>query len=48
MNWKDRIITNLDVLLSKPVVKGTRLSFAFLLDLKSSGGPDEQTLKSYP
>jgi uncharacterized protein (DUF433 family) len=36
------------VLVGKSVVKGTRLSVAFLLDLKSSGGPDEQILKSCP
>ena len=48
MYWKDRIITDPGVLIGKPVVKGTRLSVEFLLDLKAAGWPDEQILENYP
>ncbi len=48
MNWKDRIVTDSDVLVGKPVIKGTRLSVEFLLGLKAAGWPDEQILENYP
>ena len=48
MDWKDRIVTNPDVLVGKPVVKGTRLSVEFLLGLKAAGWSDEQILENYP
>lgn len=48
MNWKDRIVTDSDVLVGKPVVKGTRLSVEFLLGLKAVGWSDEQILENYP
>lgn len=48
MNWKDRIVTDSDVLVGKPVVKGTRLSVEFLLGLKAAGWSDEQILENYP
>ena len=47
MNWKDRIVTDSDVLVGKPVVKGTRLSVEFLLGLKAAGWSDEQILENY-
>ena len=48
MDWKDRIVTNPDVLVGKPVVKGTRLPVEFLLGLKAAGWSDEQILENYP
>lgn len=48
MNWKDRIVTDSDVLVGKPVLKGTRLSVEFLLGLKAAGWSDEQILENYP
>ena len=48
MDCKDHIVTNPDVLVGKPVVKGTRLSVEFLLGLKAAGWSDEQILENYP
>ncbi|MFN3341489.1 MAG: DUF433 domain-containing protein, partial [Flavobacteriales bacterium] len=33
MNWQDYIISDQEILLGKPVVKGTRLSVELILEL---------------
>jgi uncharacterized protein (DUF433 family) len=38
MEWKERIIADPKVLVGKPVVRGTRLSVDFLLDLMAQVG----------
>jgi len=48
MNWKDRIIADRDVLVGKPIVKGTRLSVDFILSLLAEGWTEEQVLENYP
>ncbi|MFO8004501.1 DUF433 domain-containing protein [Thioalkalivibrio sp.] len=48
MHWKDRIIADRDVLVGKPIVKGTRLSVDFILSLLAEGWTEEQVLESYP
>ena len=48
MNWKDRIVSDPEVLVGKPAVKGTRLSVEFLLGLKGAGWSDEQIIENYP
>ena len=47
-NWKKYIHSNPDVLVGKPVVKGTRLSVEFLLGLLAKGWSEKQILKNYP
>jgi uncharacterized protein (DUF433 family) len=37
MNWQDRIIIDPDVLVGKPVVRGTRLAVEFVIDLLAQG-----------
>lgn len=44
----NRIVTNPKVLQGKPVIEGTRISVAFLLDLLSSGMTVEQIVQEYP
>ncbi len=48
MNSRDRIVTDPAVLVGKAVVKGTRLSVDFLLDLLAQGWPDSEVLRNYP
>jgi len=48
MKWEDRIVASLDVLVGKPVVKGTRLSVEFIVDLLAGGWTQEQILDNYP
>ena len=48
MNWEDHIISDPEVLLGKPTLKGTRISVELILELFSKGWPEQQILESYP
>ena len=48
MDWRDRIEVNPKILVGKPVIKGTRLAVAHIVELLSEGWTREQILKSYP
>ncbi len=47
MNWQDRIVIDPNVLVGKPVIKGTRISVEFIVDLLGRGWTVEQILKEY-
>ena len=48
MDWNQYIVSDPEVLLGKPVVKGTRLSVEFLLGLFAAGWTEDQILTNYP
>ena len=48
MDWKQFIHSDPDILLGKPVVKGTRLSVDFILRLFANGWTEQQVLENYP
>jgi len=48
MNWKGHIAADPAVLAGKPVVKGTRLSVEFILDLFAEGWDEQRVLDNYP
>jgi uncharacterized protein (DUF433 family) len=48
MNWKDHITADPAVLVGKPVIKGTRLSVEFTLELIAEGWTEAQILANYP
>ena len=48
MNWQDHIITDPEVLLGKPTIKGTRLSVEFLLERLASGWTEDMLLENAP
>lgn len=48
MNWKDKIVSDKNILGGKPIVKGTRLSVEFLLGLFATGWREEDVLTNYP
>jgi len=48
IEWKDYIHSDPEILLSKPVVKGTRLSVEFILGLFAEGWTDQQIIENYP
>jgi len=48
VGWQDRIEINPKILVGKPVVKGTRMSVEFVVDLLASGWTQQQILDSYP
>ena len=47
MNWQDRIVIDPNVLVGKPVIKGTRISVEFTVDLLGRGWTVEQILDEY-
>jgi uncharacterized protein (DUF433 family) len=48
MNWRQYIHADPEILVGKPVVKGTRLSVDFLLRLFAVGWTEKQVLENYP
>jgi len=48
MDWKERIIVDPNILVGKPVVKGTRLAVEFIVDLLAQGWSEEEILRNYP
>ena len=46
--WREHIHSDPEILLGKPVVKGTRLAVDFILGLFAAGWTEEQVLESYP
>ncbi len=47
MNWQDRIIVDASVLVGKPIIKGTRISVEFVVDLLGRGWTVDQVLQEY-
>jgi uncharacterized protein (DUF433 family) len=47
MGWRERITVDPDVLLGKPVIKGTRIPVELVIDLLASGYTREQVLEQY-
>lgn len=48
IDWRNYIHSDPEILLGKPVVKGTRLSVEFILGLFSEGWTEQQILENYP
>jgi uncharacterized protein (DUF433 family) len=47
MDWQDRITLDPGILVGKPIVKGTRISVEFIVDLLARGWTAEQVLLEY-
>jgi len=47
-NYRKKIVINSKVLRGKPVIKGTRISVEFILELLSSGMTVKEILQEYP
>jgi uncharacterized protein (DUF433 family) len=48
MNWKDHIVSDKEILLGKPTVKGTRISVEHIIGLLAQGWSEVQILENYP
>ncbi|MDP6454243.1 MAG: DUF433 domain-containing protein [SAR202 cluster bacterium] len=48
MEWQDHIVANPAVMVGKPVIKGTRITVEFIIDLLSGDWSHEDILQSYP
>lgn len=46
-DWRERIAIDPEVLVGKPVVKGTRMSVEFVIDLLARGWTQDQVLSEY-
>jgi len=47
MDWRQRTIVDPGVLVGKPIIKGTRISVEFVIDLLARGWTFEQILKEF-
>ena len=47
MNWRDQITVDPNILVGKPIIKGTRISVEFVIDLLGRGWTTEQILREY-
>jgi uncharacterized protein (DUF433 family) len=43
----ERIIINPDILVGKPIIKGTRLSVEFIIGLLAQGWSEQEILRNY-
>jgi uncharacterized protein (DUF433 family) len=48
MDWTQYIHSDPDILLGKPVIKGTRLTVDWILRLLATGWTEQQLFESYP
>jgi len=47
MNWEEHIDINPEILVGKPVIKGTRLAVEFIIDLLAQGWTEDEILCNY-
>jgi uncharacterized protein (DUF433 family) len=47
MNWNERITIDPNILVGKPIIKGTRISVEFVVDLLGRGWTVDQILDEY-
>lgn len=48
MDWQERITINPQILVGKPVIRGTRLAVELILDLLAQGWTQAEILRNYP
>lgn len=48
MEYKKRIISDPDIMLGKPVIKGTRITVEIIVEKLSAGESYENILEAYP
>lgn len=48
MSWEDRIEVNPEILVGKPVIKGTRISVELVVGCLADGWTEQEILENYP
>lgn len=48
MNWQEYIVSDTQILLGKPCIRGTRISVEFIIQLLASGWTEKQVFDNYP
>jgi uncharacterized protein (DUF433 family) len=46
--WHERITVDPDILVGKPVIRGTRLAVEFIVGLLAQGWSEKEILRNYP
>jgi uncharacterized protein (DUF433 family) len=47
MDWRSRIVADPDILVGKPVIKGTRISVELVMDLLAADYTPDQVIEQY-
>ena len=47
MSWEDRIELNPEILVGKPVIRGTRISVELVIELLAGGWSEQEILENY-
>jgi uncharacterized protein (DUF433 family) len=48
VSWPERIVVDPNVLVGKPVIRGTRLAVEFIIELLAQGWTETEILANYP
>ena len=48
IDWRERIVIDPEILVGKPIVRGTRLAVEFIIDLLARGWAEPEILRNYP
>ena len=48
LDWQERIVIDPNILVGKPIVRGTRLAVEFIIDLLAQGWTEAELLRNYP
>jgi uncharacterized protein (DUF433 family) len=48
MKWQEYIVSDKEVLIGKPTIKGTRISVELIVSLFAQGWSENQILENYP
>ena len=48
MTWQERIVIDPEILVGKPVIRGSRLAVEFIVGLLGEGWSEEEILRNYP
>lgn len=48
MEWQERIVIDPNILVGKPVIRGTRLAVEFIVELLSQGWSEPEIMRNYP
>lgn len=47
MNWQERIVIQPNILMGKPIIRGTRISVEFIIDLLAQGWSTDDIIENY-
>jgi uncharacterized protein (DUF433 family) len=47
MEWQERIVINPEVLVGKPIIRGTRIAVEFIVELLAKGWTSDRILEEY-